>query len=93
MDATQKAPHLLNAISIMEYVHVRKILLVNIVTNAAMIIQLVPFQTVPVSMQGHLILCSSFWCMIIKLQLADVTLKALNLFNAIVLDSAHVKTM
>ena len=93
MDATQKAPHLLNAISITEYVHVRKILLVNIVTNAAMIILLVPFQTVPVSMQGHLILCSSFWYMIIKLQLADVTLKALNLFNAIVLDSAHVKTM
>ena len=93
MDATQKAPHLLNAISIMEYVHVRKTLLVNTVMNAAMIILLVPFQTVPVSMQGLLILCSSFWYMIIKLQLVDVTLKALNLFNAIVLDSALVKTM
>ena len=56
MDATQKAPHLLNAISITEYVRVRKILLVNIVTNAAMIILLVLFQTVPVSIQGHLIL-------------------------------------
>ena len=77
----------------MEYVHVWKILLVNIVTNAAMIILLVPFQTVPVSMQGHLILCSSFWYMIIKLQLADVTLKALNIFNAILLEIAHVKTM
>ena len=56
MDATQKALHLLNAISITEYVRVRKILLVNIVTNAAMIILLVLFQTVPVSIQGHMIL-------------------------------------
>ena len=49
MDATQKAPHLLNAISIVDDVLVKKILEVPIVKNALMIILLVPFRTVPVS--------------------------------------------
>ena len=47
MDATQKAPYLLNAISIVDNVLVKKILEVPIVKNASMIIQ--TFQTVPVS--------------------------------------------
>ena len=49
MDATQKAPYLLNAISIVDNVLVKKILEVPIVKNASMIIQSVTFQTVPVS--------------------------------------------
>ena len=53
MDATQKAPHLLNAISIVDDVLVKKILVVPIVKNALMIILLVPFQTAPVCIQGH----------------------------------------
>ena len=47
MDATQKAPYLLNAISIVDNVLVKKILEVPIVKNASMLIQ--TFQTVPVS--------------------------------------------
>ena len=47
MDATQEAPYLLNAISIVDNVLVKKILEVPIVKNASMIIQ--TFQTVPVS--------------------------------------------
>ena len=49
MDATQKAPYLLNAISIVDNVLVKKILEVPIVKNASMIILLVTFRTVPVS--------------------------------------------
>ena len=47
MDATQTALNLLNAISIVDNVLVKKILEVPIVKNASMIIQ--TFQTVPVS--------------------------------------------
>ena len=49
MDATQKAPYLLNAISIVDNVLVKKILEVPIVKNALMIILSVAFRTVPVS--------------------------------------------
>ena len=49
MDATQKAPYLLNAISIVDNVLVKKILEVPIVKNASMIILSVTFRTVPVS--------------------------------------------
>ena len=49
MDATQKAPYLLNAISIVDNVLVKKILEVPIVKNASVIILSVTFRTVPVS--------------------------------------------